>query len=61
MACQKEIEKGCLLQSQIITPTMMKSINSQLYSNLWAAARRDLRAAKKLHLSVIHCQRLTLN
>ena len=48
MACQKEIEKGCLVQSQIITPTMMKSINSQLYSNLWAAARRDLRAAKKV-------------
>lgn len=48
MACQKEIEKGCLLQSQIITPTMMKSINSQLYSNLWAAAKRDLRAAKKV-------------
>lgn len=46
--CQKEIENGCLLQSQIITPTMMKSINSQLYNNLWSAARRDLRAAEKV-------------
>lgn len=27
--CQKEIANECLLQSQIITPTMMKSINSQ--------------------------------
>lgn len=46
--CQKEIENECLLQSQIITPTMMKSINSQLYSNLWSAARRDLRMAQKV-------------
>ena len=46
--CQKEIANECLLQSQIITPTMMKSINSQLYSNLWSAARRDLRAAEKV-------------
>lgn len=27
---------------------MMKSINSQLYNNLWSAARRDLRAAEKV-------------
>ncbi len=46
--CQKEVDNECLLQSQIITPTMMKSINSQLYSNLWSAARRDLRAAEKV-------------
>lgn len=43
--CNKECADGVLLQSQIITPTMMKSISSQLYSNLWAAARRDLREA----------------
>lgn len=48
VACQKVIENGCLLQAQIITPTMMKSINNQLYSNLWAAARQDLRAANKV-------------
>lgn len=46
--CQNEVENGCLLQSQIITPTMMKSINNQLYSNLWWAARRDLRVATKV-------------
>ena len=44
--CQKEIENGCLLQSQIITPTMMKSINSQSVDFLlktWDYSTRNLR------------------
>jgi len=40
--------KDTLLQSEFITPTMIKSINSQLYNNLWAAAQRDLRKAEKV-------------
>lgn len=48
LQCKSTIDKGTLLQSEFITPTMIKSINSQLYSNLWAAAQRDLREAEKV-------------
>ena len=43
--CNQEVSDGLLLQSEIITPTMIKSINSQLYNNLWSTAKRDLREA----------------
>lgn len=46
MQCNCTVSKGALLQSEIITPTMIKTINSQLYNNLWSAARRDLMDAK---------------
>lgn len=43
--CKQKRKEDMLLQSQLITPTMMKSLNSQLYNNLWAAARKALSAA----------------
>ena len=46
--CNYKAEGGMLLQSEIITPTMFKSINSQLYSNLWSAAKSDLMCAKEV-------------
>lgn len=53
----KETCKSCritkstdfLLQSQIITPTMMKSLNSQLYINLWSSAREALQKADHIY------------
>lgn len=48
MKCGETTFDDGLLQSQIITPTMIKSINNQLYNNLWAAASNDLRDAKKI-------------
>lgn len=44
-SCREKREEDFLLQSQIITPTMMKSLNSQLYTNLWSSARETLRNA----------------
>ena len=44
-SCKEKRTADVLLQSQIITPTMMKSLNSQLYANLWASAREALRNA----------------
>ena len=46
--CQEKRKLGLLLQPEFITPTMIKSINSQLYNNLWSAAKKDLRKAKKI-------------
>lgn len=46
--CKESLKEGTLLQSEFITPTMIKSINSQLYNNLWSAAQRDLREAEKV-------------
>ena len=46
--CNYKVDTGMLLQSEIITPTMFKSINSQLYSNLWSAAKSDLMRAKEI-------------
>ena len=43
--CKCKASNGILLQSEIITPTMIKTINSQLYNNLWSAAKRDLMEA----------------
>lgn len=33
------------LQPEIITPTMLKSFSSRIYSNLWGAASKEIRAA----------------
>lgn len=48
-SCKAIKEADVLLQSQIITPTMMKSLNSQLYTNLWASAREELRKANHIY------------
>ena len=37
-----------LLQPEIITPTMVKSFDGQLYKNLWASAADELRNAKRI-------------
>lgn len=36
---------GASMQPELITPTMMKSLSSQLYTNLWASAAQELRTA----------------
>ncbi len=41
-SCRITKDVDYLLQAQIITPTMMKSLNSQLYANLWSSAREAL-------------------
>ena len=46
--CHCKASNGPLLQAEIITPTMMKTINSQLYNNLWSAAKRDLMSATRV-------------
>lgn len=33
------------MQPELITPTMMKSLSNQLYTNLWASAGQELRNA----------------
>lgn len=48
-SCKAIKEADVLLQSQIITPTMMKSLNSQLYTNLWASAREELRKSNHIY------------
>jgi NAD-dependent SIR2 family protein deacetylase len=37
-----------LLQSAIVSPTMLKSLGNQLYRNLWMAAQRELMTATKV-------------
>ena len=37
-----------VIRPEIITPTMMKTINIQLYNNLWQKAASELREAKKI-------------
>lgn len=47
--CQSEANDNTpLLQPEIITPTMLKSINNQLYNNLWGAAKAELMLAVKV-------------
>ena len=46
--CHCKASNEPLLQAEIITPTMMKTINSQLYNNLWSAAKRDLMKASSV-------------
>ncbi len=41
-------EETEILQPEIITPTMIKSINSQLYKNLWNTASNELRDADEI-------------
>ncbi len=44
-SCGEIRDTEILFQSQIITPTMMKSLNGQLYANLWSSARDALQNA----------------
>lgn len=45
-ACgQEKTLHGASMQPELITPTMMKSLSSQLYTNLWASAAKELRNA----------------
>nr|MBQ4457050.1 SIR2 family protein [Clostridia bacterium] len=46
--CKEKKDHEFLLQAQIITPTMMKSLKSQLYYNLWSAAGSLLRNAERV-------------
>jgi NAD-dependent SIR2 family protein deacetylase len=48
-SCRITKNADFLLQSQIITPTMMKSLNSQLYTNLWSSARETLLKADHVY------------
>ena len=48
-SCRITNNTDFLLQSQIITPTMMKSLNSQLYTNLWSSAREALLKADHVY------------
>jgi hypothetical protein len=49
ISCRAESQNDdILLQPEIITPTMIKSIDSQLYKNIWRAARNELTSADKL-------------
>ena len=36
---------GASMQPELITPTMMKSLSNQLYTNLWSSAAQELRDA----------------
>lgn len=44
--CDKESET--LLQAEIITPTMIKAIENQLYQNIWAGASRAIANADEI-------------
>lgn len=47
--CKKEANGNTIqLQPEIITPTMIKSISSQLYNNLWREASIELSKATKI-------------
>ena len=49
MKCNsKGDEETEILQPDIITPTMIKSIDSQLYKNLWSTASAELRDADEI-------------
>ena len=41
-------DDSVLLQPEIITPTMIKSFDNQLYRNLWTSAAEELRNARKI-------------
>ena len=45
---RKAASNELLLQPEIITPSMIKSIDHQLYKNLWKAARTELMNADKV-------------
>ena len=42
---QEKTVHGASMQPELITPTMMKSLSNQLYTNLWASAGQELRVA----------------
>ena len=45
---QEDIVSSPTMQPEIITPTMMKAFSSQVYSNLWGTAGRELQTATHL-------------
>jgi NAD-dependent SIR2 family protein deacetylase len=45
---EKARNDSVLLQPEIITPTMIKSFDNQLYKNLWASAAEELRSAERI-------------
>ena len=49
LACGQTGDNGSpLLHTEIITPTMIKSIDSQIYRNIWKSASEVLSYAKKV-------------
>lgn len=46
--CSHGDEETEILQPELVTPTMIKSINHQLYKNLWNAAATELRNADEV-------------
>lgn len=49
LACGQASENGSsLLHTEIITPTMIKSIDSQIYRNIWKSASETLTRAEKI-------------
>ena len=42
---QEKTPHGASMQPELITPTMMKSLSNQLYTNLWSSAAQELRNA----------------
>lgn len=49
LACGQTNENGsALLHTEIITPTMIKSIDSQVYRNIWKSASETLTYARKV-------------
>ena len=42
---QEKTPHGASMQPELITPTMMKSLSNQLYTNLWSSAAQELRDA----------------
>lgn len=45
---QTDVEGTTLLQAEIITPTMIKALESQLYQNIWAGASRAIANADEI-------------
>lgn len=48
LGCSKEDNAGTLLNSEIVTPTMLKSFDEQLYQNLWNGAASVLSKASEI-------------
>jgi hypothetical protein len=49
ISCKKKSQNNeVLLQPEIVTPSMIKSIDSQLYRNIWKTARNELMNANEV-------------
>ncbi len=49
LKCNMKVDEETeMLEPEIITPTMIKSIDSQLYKNLWSTASNELREADEV-------------